>query len=94
MLRGSAVALSLVVGLALSACGGDDTVNPTDPDASSAKPSDAGKDGSKDAAPGDALSPCAAISSSARAGLRLSCRKRTRPNRSRASPNVASTSSA
>ncbi len=55
MLRVTVSALFLTVGCALAGCGGDDTVNPTNPDASSAKPADAGspKDASTDGAKGD-----------------------------------------
>jgi hypothetical protein len=55
MLRVTVSALFLTVGCALAGCGGDDTVNPTNPDASSAKPADAGspKDASSDGAKGD-----------------------------------------
>jgi hypothetical protein len=49
MLRVSASAIVLAAGLALAGCSGDDTVNPTNPDASSAttKPADAAVEGSK-----------------------------------------------
>jgi hypothetical protein len=55
MLRVTASALFLIVGCALAGCGGDDTVNPTNPDASGAKPADAGspRDASTDGAKGD-----------------------------------------
>jgi hypothetical protein len=46
--------LTSLAALHLTGCGGDDSVNPTNPDASTAKPGDASSDGPKEGHAGDA----------------------------------------